>query len=290
MARVIPSGLQTALEGAPLAGECLVLVARDGTTVGLTTCVRPVTLDLSADDGPASVTCESGLTLSAVTLAVGLDASNAEAQGPLDWPLVGPITRAGVEGGAWSRAEAWLVRVSPGETGHAPVLRGLVADARVEDPRWVFQIRNQADALNQNLEILINGYCRWRFGSAECGATPVELAATVSAVTDAMRFAMTFSGTVANDFFNLGEAEFTSGDLDGVISERLFDFTGGTGSGSVVLREPLSAAPTVGDTLILRQGCELTRLACIAHQGDAVQFGGFPDVPGSDALTYPDGT
>ena len=76
---------------------------------------------------------------------------------------------------------------------------------------------------------------------------------------------------------------------DGVISEKLFDWiSGGAGAGSLVLRVPLPAMPSIGDTLLIRDGCELTRAACITHQGHARNGRFFPDVPGSDqVLSYP---
>lgn len=280
MTRVVPAPLLTVLQGSPLAGECLILAARDGTRAGFTTLDRAQTVDLGLGAGPE--TCASGMVVSAITLAVGLDASTAEIQGPL-----GPVlTREAVEGGRWTDAEAWLVRVAPGSSGFAPLLAGKVSEPRVEDPRFVLEIRNQADALNQPLERLITGYCRWRYGDpATCGATVLEIAAEVTAVTDTMRFTLGYAGTYPDGTFTLGEVEFTSGALDGVISEKLFSFvSGGAGAGSVVLREPLPEAPAIGDVVLLRDGCALTRPACMAHQGNATRFGGEPDVPGSEQI------
>jgi len=285
--RDIPAPLLAVLTGSPLTGECVVLRARNGMLAGFTTLTRAQSIDLSADDGPGPVSCEHGMVLSAITLAAGLEASFAELQGPL-----GPIiTRAAVEGGAWADAEAWLIEVSPGTSGYAPLLAGKVREARVEDPRFVFEIRSAGDAFNQALEQLITPYCRLRFGSARCGATPVTRSGTVTAVTDAMRFAISYTGgDQADDFFNVGEVEFTSGDLNGVISENLFKWDAtGAGTASLVLMQPLPAAPAVGVTLTVRQGCPKTRAACKARQpdGDAAPFEGFPDVPGEDVLLYP---
>lgn len=284
MTRPVPSGLAAALQGNPLAGECLVLLARDGTEAGFTTLVRAQSIDLTADGGPGPVACTHGMVLSAITLAAGLEASFAEVQGPLGDAL----TQDAIDGGKWSDAEAWLVRVSPGETGYAPLLYGRVRESRAPHPRWVLEIRNQADALNQPLEKLISPYCDAEFGDARCGFVVTPVAAVVTAATDAMRFSVSYSGTYADDFFNLGRVTFTSGALAGVTSAILFDFTsGGAGAGALVLDEPLPAAPQVGDALDLREGCALTRPACLLRD-NVVNFRGFPDVPGTDqVLKYP---
>lgn len=281
MTRPIPPGLASAFaQVSVVAGECLVLVARDGTTVGFTSIDEAQLIDLSGDGGPADVTCDQGMVLSAITLAAGLDASFAEIHGPL-----GPVvTEPAVNGGKWDGADAWLVRVSPGVAGFSPILRGLVGEARVEGPRFVFEIRNQADKLNQQIGRTITGYCDAEFGDARCGYAVPAVSATITAVTDAMRFTVSFSGSYADGYFDQGKVTFTGGALSGVISDNLVSWTAG---GAIELFEPLSAAPEVGDALEIKQGCARTRLACMAYDNIA-NFRGFPDVPGSDqVLRYP---
>lgn len=294
MARIIPAPLKTALTRSPLAGECVVLRAIDGTVVGFTTLARAQTIDLTADGGPGPVACDQGMVVSAVTLSVGLDGGFAELRGPLGSGGAGPaLTRAAVEGGRWKDAEAWLVRISPGQAGYAPLLAGKVREARVEDPRFVLELRSWADIYNQVLEETITPYCKLRFASAECGAVPISVAGTVTAVTDAMRLTISYTGgDQADNFFNAGEVEFLTGALIGIIAENLFKWDAtGAGTAALTLLEPLPATPGVGDTLQVRQGCPKTRPACVALQGgDAAPFRGFPDVPGEDVLLYPTGT
>lgn len=290
MTRPTPAPLATVLAGsAPLVGECLILAAKDGTRAGFTTLDTAQSVDLGLGAGAES--CASGMVLSAVTLSVGLDASFAEVSGPL-----GPVlTPAAVDGGKWDDADAWLVQVSPGTAGFAPLLRGKVREARSEDLRFVLEVRNQADALNQSRFRQLTPFCTADFGDAECGYPVVPVAATVTAVTDAMRFSVSLSGTFANGFFNRGKATFTSGALNGVVADNVFAWTsGGAGAGSLVLFEPLAQAPGVGDTLELRQGCAKIRKSgdpavptCLGY-ANVLNFRGYPDVPGSDqVLRYP---
>ena len=294
MTRTLAGGLAAAAaKSAAFWSECLVLVARDGTTAGFTALDEAVTVDLTGAPSFAgsTVVCSAGMTLSAITLAVGLDASFAEIQGPL-----GPVvTEAAVNGGKWDDASAWLVRVSPGVEGYVPILAGKVREPRVDDAKFVFEIRNQADALNQPVGRVVTAYCKTTFGSTECGVTVTPVLATITAVTDALRLTVSYSGTFANDHFNFGKIVFTSGVLAGVTSDNLFDFaSGGSGTGSIVLFEPLPALPAIGDTLDLSVGCARIRKAddpavptCLSYD-NVVNLRAEPDVPGTDqVLRYP---
>lgn len=284
MTRAIPALLAAELaSAAPDVGECLILEARDGKRIGFTTRDKPQVIDLGL--GAGNETCSKGMVLSALTLAAGLDASHCEVTGPL-----GPdITEAEVLGGKWTDAKAWLVQVSPGQSGFAPLLAGKVREAHAADLKFTFEIRNQADALNQQVGKVLSPFCDARLGDSRCGYALVPVAATVSAVTDAMRFSISYSGTYADDHFNLGHVLFLTGALAGVESMNLFDFTSsGAGAGSVVLWEPLPRAPEVGDTLEIAVGCPKVRPACIEFHGDARPFRGHPDQPGTEQLLrYP---
>lgn len=284
MSRPIAAPLLAELETtAPLIGECLILAARDGTRAGFTTLDSAQTVNLGL--GAGEEICAAGMNLSAITLAAGLDASFAELQGPL-----GPVlTEAAVADGKWDDADAWLVQVAPGFDGFVPLLAGKVREARVEEPRFVLEIRNQADALNQTLGKVFTPFCDAELGDARCTFDLVPVAATVTAVTDALRFSVSYSGTFADDYFNLGKVGFLTGELAGIISDNLFDFTSdGAGVGSIVLWEPLIQAPEVGDTLDLSVGCPKTRAACKTFHGDARPFRGHPDMPGTEQLLrYP---
>lgn len=285
MTRPTPAPLAAVLAGNPLAGECLVLRARDGTLAGFTSLVRTQSVDLSGDGRPGPVACTGGMVLSAITLAAGLDASFAEVHGP-----VGPVlTQDAIDGGRWTDAEAWLVRVSPGAAGYAPIMAGKVRESRVEGARFVLEVRNQADALNQGLGVEMTAYCRATLGDARCGFALVPVLATVTAATDALRFEVSVTGTFVDGHFNKGKAVFTSGTLDGVVSENLFSWQSlGAGAGAIILWEPLSEAPQIGDTLNLFIGCGKTRAECVRIQGTALTMRGFPDAPGTEQLLkYP---
>lgn len=277
--RTIPGPLAAALSASPRrAAECLVVEARDGTRARFTSWDRPLTIDLGLGDG--AETCAAGMTLSTLTLTAGLDASSFEVEGPLR----APITRVAVLGGRWRSARAWLVRVSPGVAGVAPIMAGRVADYRVEGSRFVFEVRNAVAALNQVQGRVLSPYCDAQFGDARCGVARTPVACTVVAVESALRFTASIAGDHPDAWFNLGAAAFTTGALAGVEMEVV----GYDGDLAVVeLFEPLPEAPQVGDALNLYRGCSKLMIAddpdvptCVSYSNGA-NHRGFREVPGS---------
>lgn len=276
--RSIPPGLKAELEKInPHSALCLIIEARDGARARFTTTVNPFTLDLG--EGEGNEICEEQMNISSVTLEVGLDASFAEVSGALG----GQLTEAQVAGGRWDDAEAWLVIVSPDVPGEfAPLLGGKVRESRAEDLTFTLEIRHHSDMLNVELGSVLTTNCTAELGDSRCGFALVPVPATVTAVTDAMRFDVSYVGDLPDDFFNIGKATFTSGALTGVISDNIFDFVRlADGAGSIVLRSPLYQPPEVGDTLDLVEGCDGTLPSCVGYHGDARPFRGFPYLQGS---------
>ena len=278
--RTVSAPLLAALTASPRrAAECLVLEARDGTRVGLTTWNRALTLDLGL--GAGSETMTPGLNLSTVTLAIGFDSSNFEATGA----LAGELTPAKVLGGKWRKATAWLVRVSPGVSGYAPIMKGRVAESRIEGRRWVFEIRNAADAYNQTVGRSLSPLCSAAFGDSQCTVAKTPIACTVTAVQDAFRFTTSLAGSYADAYFKNGTVAFTSGELGGTDEVAVFAYDGTTGD--VELLEPLAEAPAVGDALNIARGCSKLRKSddatlptCLSYD-NVVNFRGWPEVPSS---------
>ena len=104
--------------------------------------------------------------------------------------------------------------------------------------------------------------------------------ATVASVTDDLRFAVTWTGSApaAADIRD-GLVTFTSGALVGCLPVEVFDLTGGA---TIEVYQPLAEAPQVGEALTVTEGCDKLRETCKA-KGQILNFGGFPDLTGTDA-------
>lgn len=255
----------------------LLLELRDGTSVGVTDHDRDIAYNL----GGGSVTYQAGtgILASDISLQAGLDADNYEVSGPIS----DVVTLEAVTGGRFNRARAKLFQVNWRNTslGAIKLLAGNVSEARVEGGKFIFEIRSDADRFNQVVGRLIVNNCDADFADGvRCHATAVSVVGTVTAVTDALNFTVSYTGSYANDFFNIGTVEALTGQLAGTDPVEIHDWSVG---GNIILFMPLAEAPAIGDTFTVRQGCPKSRLACMGF-GAILDFRGFPEVPGSDQV------
>lgn len=260
----------------------------DGTVLAITDHDRDLGFDLG--DGEATYSAGTGILPSDLALSTGFEGSDLEVEGPIG----DVVTRTAVLGGRYDDAVARLFQVNWANTsqGAIKLLKGRVVLAEVAGGKFKFTIQGEVTKFSQTVGRVITGFCDHDFGVGLCDRVPVTVAGTVSAVTDARSFTVSFSGSYANDYFNRGTVRDWTGALVGCRPVEIMDWTSG---GVITLWTALPEPPQIGDTLTIRQGCydvasntSKTREACMAIGGDAVPFGGFPDVPGSDqVLRYP---
>lgn len=259
----------------------LLLVLRDGTSIGITDHDKDINYDLG--DGTVTYQSGTGILASDVSMQTGLDADNYEVTGPLK--DTGDFTLERVVGGRFNRARAKLFQVNWRNlsAGAIKLLAGNVSEARVEGGKFILEVRSDCDRFNQVIGRLIVNNCDADYGDARCGATPESVVGTVTAVTDAMTFTVSYTGSYADDFFNAGTVEALTGDVAGTDPVEIHDWSVG---GSIVLFMPLVEAPAIGDTFTIKRGCGKSRADCMARN-NILNFRGFPEVPGSDQIFRP---
>ena len=258
--------------------KMLLMVLADGTSIGLTDHDRILNFNLG--DGAVDYLPDTGILPSAIAASVGFEADNFEVSGPIG----DLITRAAVLGGRYDRARVYLFEVNWKSLGSGAIklLAGNVSQATIKSGKFVFEVRSDADKFNQTIGELITPYCSADFGDARCGLNLGDFDSTgeVTAVVDAMRFTVSYTGTLVDDFMNAGTLVFTSGELMDIAPVEIFDWAA---TGDLQLFEPLPEVPAIGDDITLRLGCAKTRTACMAF-ANIVNFRGFPEVPGSDQV------
>lgn len=265
----------------------------DGVVLAVTDHDRALAFDLG--DGSVDYTPRAGILPTNLALSTGFDADNFEVTGPLiETPTEAwHVTKTMVVGGRFDDATARFFQVNWASlgSGAAKLLKGRVVLAEVEGSRFKLTIQSETGKFSQEIGRTITAYCDADFGDARCGYSPIIDAMTVTAVTDERVFTVDNPNARADDFFNRGTVQFTSGALNGGRPIEVFDFSL---AGNVALWAPLPEPPQVGDTLNVRQGCydpdtgeSKTRAACMFFD-NIVNFRGFPDVPGTDqVLRYP---
>lgn len=138
--------------------------------------------------------------------------------------------------------------------------------------------------------------CRYGFGSTLDARCPVNLAAitvagsatstAVPAASNAAtrRIVIDSSRAEPDGHFDLGVLTFTGGANAGAKSE-IKRFEGGV----FVLWSPLLYPIETGDTYTATPGCNKSPADHMRFNADMVDYGGFPDVPGSDSINqFPD--
>lgn len=249
---------------------------RDGTSVGITDHNRDLAFDLG--DGSITYQARTGIFASDVSLTASLDADNYEITGPIGET----VTLEAILGGRFNRARARLFQVNHRNlsSGAIKLLIGSVSEVRPQGGKFVLEIRSDVDRFNQTVGRTIANNCDADHGDARCGRTPESVVGTVTAVTDAMRFTVSFSGSYANGYYDEGTVNFLTGDLAGTSPVEIFSWTA---AGAINLFVPLAEAPAIGDTMTIKRGCGKARTDCMARS-NILNFRGFPEVPGSDQV------
>lgn len=285
--RTIAAGLTTHISGTSHTRcNMLLLQFRNGDVIGITDHDEAIDYNLlDAGLGNVVYSAGSGIVPSDVVLMAGVDASNFEASGPLG----GLITSRPFSGGSFDRARAWLFQVNWDDvtTGKIPILVGNVSEGRIEGGRFTFQVRSDQDRLNQLVGRLIAPNCSATFGDGQCTMTPESIVGTVTSVSSAIQFTVSFSGSYANDYFNMGQIEPLTGDLVGIPPVEIFDWTS---AGVITLFTALPAVPGFGETFTISRGCSKLRMSddpsvptCLSYD-NVINFRGFSEVPGTDQV------
>lgn len=278
MTRTIPSGIATDLAaGRTTLARCLRLDLRDGTAIGVTDHDHDLSVNLG--DGALTYSHATGALPSAVALSLGFEADSFELRGPLN----AIVTRAAVLGGRYDRALARLFDVDwTATTDIVPLLRGRVTEARVEGGAFVMSVRSAADAFNQTIGAVLTPYCRYDLGDARCTVDlgPFTFAGEVASVTDELTFTVTWdAATPSADQARMGKLSFLTGDLAGCPPIEVFSLA----AGAMTLWAPAAAPPAIGDAFEMIAGCDKLRATCRDTFANAVNFGGEPDLTGSEA-------
>jgi uncharacterized phage protein (TIGR02218 family) len=198
----------------------------------------------------------------------------------------------------FARFEVWMVPWL-NTTGETPfrLMAGTTGTMTHGVEGFKFEVLTGSANLRQKalLEVFTPS-CRYGFGSIHDARCPVNLAAitvagsaTSTAVPAASnqatrRIVIDATRAEAAGHFDLGILTWTTGPNAGASSEiKRFE------SGTFVLWSPLLFPIGVGDTYTATPGCNKSPADHMRFNADMVDYGGFPDVPGSDSINqFPD--
>lgn len=221
---------------------------------------------------------------SSIQNRVALSTDNLDIIGLLDAAMISDADlRAGLYDHA--RIDVYLCNWADLTQGIMQLRRGWLGQVKLIGGKYQAELRGLHDLLQRPFGKVYSPECRHTFGDTSC---KINLAAqtvtgAVSAVTDTSHFTDT-SRTEADDVFDYGLLTWTSGANVG-LSMEVKSFI----AKQFTLWLPMPNAIAVSDTYSVYKGCDKRFATCQTVFNNAVNFGGFPYLPGVDRiLNYPD--
>jgi uncharacterized phage protein (TIGR02218 family) len=282
--RSIPPALQAKLDsGVTTLARCWIVTRRDGVTMGFT--------DHDADLTIASTLChaDTGLTASEATARLGLQVDGSEIAGAL---ADDSLAEADLAAGRYDAAAIEMHLVDWSEPSLSVLLaKGVLGEVRREGQAFTAEFRSLAHRLDEESGRLYTATCAADLGDARCTIDLTNPAfrgsGTVAALAGASALHAAGLDAFADGWFTEGKLSFTSGAntgfavevkthriaLDGVLIE-------------LWQRAPEPIAP--GDPFTVTAGCDKRFSTCRDRFANAVNFRGFPHIPGNDfVISYP---
>lgn len=278
--KALPPDLQAHLDSAATTlAWCWRITRADGVVLGFTDHDRHLTFD------GTSFEPESGLVASELRSGSDLSVDAQDAEGVLTSDR---ITETDIADGRWDNAAVEVWRVNWADTGQRALLRrGAIGQIRRGRLAFVAEVRSMAHVLGQTIGRSFQGTCDAALGDARCG---IDLESPAfkgtGLVTELLRDrAFLASGifSFADGWFSGGTVQWSSGANDGRQAEVLIHTVAG-GIVTVTLLEAPVRPIAVSDTFVIRAGCDKRAETCQAKFANMVNFRGFPDIPGQDAV------
>ena len=281
--RAIPPALQSKLDsGVTTLCRCWLTTRADGVTQGFTDHDEDVVLGI--------VTCRagSGLTGSEVTQKLGLAADSSELSGALAHDT---LNENDLAAGRYDAAavEIWLVDWSEPEL-RLLLAKGTLGEVRREGQAFTAEVRGLSDRLAQESGRLSTATCSADLGDARCKIDLANSALRATGTVISLGATSTFTATGLEAFddgwFTAGKLTFTGGANAGLSVEVKSHRKGS--AVTLVLWQPMPEPIAADDTFVVTAGCDKRFQTCHARFNNAVNFRGFPHIPGNDfVISYP---
>jgi uncharacterized phage protein (TIGR02218 family) len=221
---------------------------------------------------------------SATETSVGFAVDNLQISAFLD---AGSITEADLTGGKYSFAdiEVRVVNWADLTMGDMKIRKGTLGQTSVKGGVFTSEIRGLSYHFGTIIGQTFGPVCRYDLGDSQCtvNLTPLIQTGAVASFTDARGFIP--SGlTGAAGYFVEGVLTWTSG-LNNGLTMDIGEWNGTT----ITLFESMPSAIANGDTFTIEPGCNHFTSDCFNKFNNIVNFGGEPDIPGTDKIMqYPD--
>ncbi|HEV2561917.1 MAG TPA: DUF2163 domain-containing protein [Rhizomicrobium sp.] len=278
--KTLPSGMQDHLDsGTTTLCWCWKITRADATVQGFTDHDVNIVFD--------GVTYEaaSGFTASEVQSTLGLAVDNLTVAGAL---ASATINESDLAAGLYDNAEIEIWRVNWAAPAQRVLMRkGNLGEVQRSKSAFQAEVRGLAHILNQPVGRVYGYGCDADLGDARCTVDLSNPAfngtGAIAAVSDARRFTVSGLGSFADGWFTGGKLTWTSGANNGRAMEINRHGISGTNV-SLELWQAMSEDVNVSDAFAITAGCDKQFATCKAKFSNAVNFRGFPYMPGNDAV------
>ena len=280
--RTLPTGLQDHLNtGTTTMCWCWKLATNDGRIFGFTDHDN----DLSFDE--IVFEAATGFTGSEIENGLGLAVDNLDVEGALSsLKLNEDDLFAGVFDNA--EVEIWQVNwATPDQRILAK--KGNLGEVSRNDTGFSAEIRGLSHNLNQPQGRLFQPDCDTDLGSAKCGVdltlSAYRQTGTVTGLIENSRFYVSGLEGFSDGWFAGGRLEFSSGNnLNRASEVKNFHLTATGIALELWLQMPVEIS--VGDSFTVTAGCDKSFATCQGKFANAVNFQGFPHMPGNDFVAF----
>lgn len=259
--------------------NCWRLSRADGTVMGFTDHDRSIVLD------GITYAASTGLTASQVVASADLSTGGGDVSGAL---ASAAITEGDIAAGLYDGAtiDIFLVNWAT-PTQYLHVRSGLIGEIKRQDQAFIAEVRSLATVLDQQRGRIYQHRCDADLGDSRCtiNLASATYTGTGSVLSSASPTQLVASGlsAFAPGWFARGRLAFTAGANAGFAVEVKLHANDPDGT-FIGLWQPAPNPMAPGDVFAITAGCDKLIETCDLRFNNAVNFRGFPHIPGSDFL------
>lgn len=263
----------------------LIKVTRtDAVVLAVTDCDQDITYPVGSPTG-SLYKASLGMDASAIQTTASMSVDNLEAKGFLS--ILG-VSEADIAAGLWDYAEVRVYRVNWADLtmGDEKLIRGWLGEVSQGKGEFRNEIRSLTQKLQSRIGEIVTPNCKADLFDARCKVVATEgtwkfSGIAVSTIVAAQRQFTAAALTQAVDFFTAGKVVWSTG-LNTGLSKEIKTHAA---SGNILLQEPMPYVVSIGDTFVIYAGCTKRYTEdCLTKFNNALNFRGFPFLPGDDAL------
>jgi uncharacterized phage protein (TIGR02218 family) len=276
--KLLPAALQSHLDtGTTTLAWCWRITRADNVRFGFTDHDRDLAFDGTVFEAA------TGFAASEIKDALGLSVDNLEVSSALKSDR---LNEDDLAAGLYDDAAVEIWRVNWQDTEQRVLMRsGSLGEVRRSGAAFTAEVRGLAHYLQQPKGRLYQSGCDADLGDARCGVNLADPAfrGTGTVLTAASERLFTASGLAAYaaGWFTRGLVTFTSGASAGRSQEVKRHTLAGT-TATLELWQPMAMPIAPADLFTVTTGCDKQLATCRSKFANAVNFRGFPHIPGAD--------